>query len=132
MTTPLLREATHDDLRFVHASWFDSWWKLRARKNIEFEIYKKEMNPRIDRLIERSRVLVAFFPEVPDEILGWSCIERDALHFCVVKHEYRRSGIGRGLVFGNASYYTHMTDDVGQRFARKMSLKYNVFLIESR
>lgn len=90
------------------------------------------MGKRIDRLIERSFVTVAFFPEVPDEILGWACIEPDrlALHFAFVKREYRRVGIGTGLVSGLARCYTHQTDDVGHRFTRSIPLKFNPFLIE--
>jgi hypothetical protein len=128
--TPSIRQATDEDTRFVHSSWHVSFWKTHARKHTLKEIYDGGMDRRIDRLVFRSRVLVAFFPQVPDEVLGWSCVEGEALHYVYVKASYRNSGIGRGLVPSFVKWYTHPTDREGRVFAEKLSLKFNPFLLE--
>lgn len=131
--TPSLRTATDADLRFVHSSFHTAHWKNHARKHTLKEVYDAGMDKRIDRLVFRSKVLVAFFPEVPDEVLGWSCVEGDALHYVYVKAVYRRRGIGTGLVpAAAAKWYTHPTDREGRVFAESLSLKFNPFLLEKQ
>ncbi len=125
-----LRLASGADMRFIHSSWHTAFWKTHARKHVLKEVYDAGMDKRIDRLLFRSHVLVAFFPEVPDEVLGWSAIEGDALHYIYVKAAYRRRGIATGLVEGRAKWYTHATDREGRVFLERMSLKYNPFLLE--
>lgn len=126
--TPQLRLATFEDLRFVKSSWFDSYWNCYAKKKIEGVIYREEMRAAIERTINPTvRVLVAFFPEVPDEVLGWSATEGDVLHYVYVKGVYRRRGIGRGLVPDGTLYYTHGTDASGRAFAQKLGLRFNPF-----
>ena len=128
--TPSIREATDADTRFVHSSWHTDFWKTHAHKRILKEVYDASMDKRIDRLVFRSRVLVAYFPEVPDEILGWSCLEGDTLHYVYVKGVYRRKGIGTGLVRGLAKWYTHPTDREGRVFMERQSLKFHPFKLE--
>lgn len=132
MSAPSIREATDADLRFCHSSWHTDFWKTHAHKHISREVYDLSMDRRIDRLVQRSRVLVAFFPEVPDEVLGWSCLEVDTLHYVYVKGVYRRTGIGTGLVRGLAKWYTHPTDREGRAFMERQSLLYNPFKLEKQ
>jgi GNAT superfamily N-acetyltransferase len=127
---PSLREATDADTRLVHSSFHTAFWKTHAHKHTLKEVYDSGMDKRIDRLLFRSRVLVAYFPEVPDEVLGWSCLEGSALHYVYVKGVYRRRGIGKGLVPDSAKWYTHPTDREGRVFAESLSLKFNPFLLE--
>ena len=128
--TPSLRIATEADTRLIHSNFFMSYWKLHAHKHILKEVYDSEMDKRIDQILSRSRVLVAFFPEVPDEVLGWSCVEGSTMHYAYVKAVYRRRGIATGLVPDKTKFYTHRTDREGLTFAEKMSLKFNPFLLE--
>lgn len=131
MSTPTLRRATAADLRFVHSSWHTSFWNTWAKKYMERSTYSKEMDEWIDlHLSDPGNVLVAFFPEVPDEVLGWALIyeHTQALYYCYVKSTYRRMGIGRGLVEGRAKFYTQYTDSHGRKFAQAVGLQFNPFL----
>lgn len=127
--TPSVRPAIDADITFVRASWHTNFWKF-ARKRLEKKVYDPEQERRINRLVFKSRVLVAFFPEVPDEILGWSCISGDTLHYVYVKSVYRRRGIATGLVPG-VKTYTHATDRVGEAFAKSIGAQFNPYLLES-
>lgn len=132
MTTPSLRQATRNDLRFVHSSWHTSFWNTWAKKHVERSVYSKEMDQYIDTTLPFLTTLVAYFPEVPDEVLGWACIsekeEREHVLYCYVKSTYRRMGIGRGLVEGRAKFYTQYTDSHGRKFAQAVGLQFNPFL----
>ena len=130
MSTPTLRRATAADLRFVHSSWHTSFWNVWAKKYMERSVYSKEMDRWIDATLPFTIALVAYFPEVPDEVLGWACFveKREALYYCYVKSTYRRMGIGRGLVEGRAKFYTQYTDSHGRKFAQAVGLQFNPFL----
>jgi GNAT superfamily N-acetyltransferase len=119
------------DGKFIHSSWHTAYWKTSARKYLTRETYDAGQDRRIDRLIFQSHVLVAFFPEVPDEILGWACMRDDVLHYVYVKAVYRRRGIATGLVAGRASCYTHATDRVGEAFAASIGAVLNPYRLES-
>lgn len=121
------RKATEADLRFVHSSFFTSYWKTHAKKRVERDVYKTYMDKYIDRLLVYADVLVAFTDEVPDEVLGYSIITGPTLHWCYVKGYARRQGIGSGLVTPLATYYSHDTDAVGRKFAQSVGLKFNPF-----
>lgn len=130
MTTPTIRLATEDDLRFVHSSWHTNFWKVWANKHVQREHYNGGMDRRIERLLKRSKTLVAFFPEVPDEVLGWSCMEGDTLHYVYVKATYRRVGIGSGLTHGLVKWYTHQTNEAGRAFMARIEAQFNPFKME--
>ena len=128
--TPSIRRATDADTRFVHSSWHTAYWKTSAHKHLTREVYDPGQDRRIDRLLFESHVLVAFFPEVPDEILGWVCMKKDVLHYAYVKSVYRRRGIATGLVAGLATCYTHATDRVGEAFAASLNMQFNPYKLE--
>jgi GNAT superfamily N-acetyltransferase len=124
---PTIRIATQSDLRFIRSSWFDSYWHCYAKKKIEGVVYRSEMRLSIERLLKRSNVLVAFFDEVPDEVLGWSACEGQTCHYVYVKGDYRRQGLGKGLVPPQILYYSHATDAQGRLFANSVNMKFNPF-----
>ena len=128
--TPSIRRATPDDIIFVRASWHTNFWKLSARKHVTKNVYDPGQEKRINRLLFESHVLVAFFPEVPEEILGWVCMRQEVLHYAYVKSTYRRRGIASGLVAGQASCYTHATDRGGAQFAASINAQYNPYRLE--
>ena len=129
MSEPTLRVATPEDLRFVHSSWHTNHWKTWAHKHVSREVYNAGQDRRINLAVARSTVLVAYFPEVPDEVLGWACIEEapEVLHYVYVKGVYRRMGIGTGLVRGRARYFTHYTDAAGTRFAAAVNVTFHPY-----
>ena len=128
--SPTIRDATDADMRLVHSSWHTAYWKTHAHKHITREVYGPAQDRRIDRLVGQSRVLVAFFDEVPDEVLGWACLQGSTLHYVYVRGSYRRRGIASGLVSGLAKWYTHATDSEGRIFAEKLHLTYNPYRLE--
>lgn len=125
--TPEIREATDADKVFIASSWHTSYWKLHAKERIDGVIYREEMKRYIFNALEKSRVLVAFFPAVPDEVLGYSVVDGTTLHWVYVKSLYRRSGIGSGLVPSGLLYYSHATDTVGKSFAKSVGVLFNPF-----
>lgn len=122
-----VRPATPADLNFVHSSWHTSYWKLYARHHIKWALYRHGQDALINRLTGRSHILVAYMPSLPDEILGWACIEYGTVHWVYVKASYRRLGIARGLV-RNCDAYTQKTDSHGSRFTQACGLEYNPYL----
>jgi len=126
------RLATADDLRFVCAAWFESYWKSTMRPLCLFEEYKAGQDARIRRLIEKSKATVVYAAEIPDEILGFSVIEPGILHYAYVKVAYRRQRIAESLVqAAGVKYYTHQTP-LGRVFATHLGLLFNPYLLEDQ
>lgn len=134
MVTVKVRPATISDLRFVAASWYADYWSRWGKKHCERDKFHKGQGARIDRLLGRSHVLVAYLPEVPDEVLGWLCLDipTPTVHYCYVKGEYRRMGIASGLMQGQqADSFSHSVDTTGGAFASKFNLKFDPYTLES-
>ncbi len=117
-----IREATEDDLRFVRASWFESYRSGGFAPQVQFPIYREGQNSIIEGCLRRGRVFVAYATEVPDEVCSWVCGEGKLIHFAYTKLVYRRMGIAYNLVLrliretGPKRFHTHDTR-VGRSFA---------------
>lgn len=130
--TPSIRHATEADLRFCHSSWHTNYWKVYAHKHIERDVYARGQDQRIDRLLADATVLVAYFPEVEDEVLGWVAFERDALYYVYVKGTYRKAGIASGLVQNlGCKWYTHQTNEAGRAFLARFGMQFNPYKMET-
>ncbi len=124
MTAPSLsiREATEADLRFVRASWFESYRSGGFAPQVQFPIYREGQNGIIERCLVKGKVFVAFATEVPDEVCSWVCGEGNKIHFTYTKLVYRRMGIAYQLILhliretGPKKFHTHDTR-VGRSFA---------------
>lgn len=127
---PTIRKAIPSDLNFIRASWARSYWQTHARRHIPFPEYQVGQNKRMARILSGATTLVAYFPEVPDEVLGWVCREGSVLHYCYVKSAYRRNGIGSGLAGSMLKSYTHASDSTGGRFLDSLGLNFNPYLLE--
>lgn len=130
MTTPLIRRATADDMRLVHSSWHHNYWKTWANKRMPWESYWPGQDRRIARLVKEGVVLVAYFPEVPDEVLGWACLSGETLHYVYVKSTYRSAGIATGMTEGRVKWYSHFANEAGRRFMEKIGAQFNPYLVE--
>lgn len=126
-----VRRATTDDMRFVSASWFESYWKATARDlGVPFGAYKPGQDALIRRLTAAGDVLVAYLISVPDEILGYSVIENETLHYVYVKSVYRRQGIATGLIQHRAARYSHKTRGA-KWIAASLGLTYDPYTLTS-
>lgn len=99
------RNATVDDLRFVRASWFESYLKARRYEHEDFDIFRVGMNARMDKVLAFATVTVAYPENVPDEIVGYAVHDFEHLHYVYVKADYRRRGAGTMLLSFGPSVY---------------------------
>lgn len=94
-----LRPANESDLNFVAASWKQSFRKEypKLTKDEFFEV----INPKVDKIIERSDILIACDPEEPRVIYGYlvyKVVESiPVVHFAYVKQSLRRFGILKAM-----------------------------------
>lgn len=97
---------------------------------MRLDVFDKGQNTLIERLIKDFNPIVATFPEVPDEIVAWTCreFERPVTHFVYVKHAYRRLGIGSALIVGSQQH-SHQTRP-GELFFKRSGSLYNPFLLQ--
>lgn len=124
-----VREALQTDAPFILSSWFESYWKNHARRTgINYEAYRAHQDALIKALIVRSKVYVAYPSHLPDEIVGYSVLEGNVLHYVYVKSVYRRMGVATGLVRKAARIYTHAAEKPGRRFAESLGLQFNPYL----
>lgn len=124
-----VRSALESDKAFIHSSWFQSYWKTHAVDKIPREVYNRHQDKIIDSLITRSLTSVAFIPEVPDEILGWSVVEADTLHWVYVKGLYRKNGISKMVLPGGLKYYSHGANAPARKFLEKLGMQFNPYKV---
>ena len=139
-----IRPATEADLRFVRASWFESFRHGGYAPQVAFPTYRAGQSFVIERCLAKGRCYVAFATEVPDEVVSWVCVERalgekpkesGLLHFVYTKQVYRRLGTAIALARHafNAlavppAEHTHDTK-VGRSFAARIGTKLNPYLL---
>lgn len=116
----VLRECTDDDLNYVKSSYLLHFRDSFPTKYIPKRLYMSEQSRILNAILERSNVLIACFPESPDEIAGWVISEnRDGsfvLHYLYVRVAYRGMGVERQLLNAAAAdakmiVYSHMNDE---------------------
>lgn len=126
--TLVVRTATDDDMNFIAASWFESFWKGAMRDTgMPFMSYKAGQDALIRRLVKASTVVVVAAAVAPDEIVGYAVREGPVAHYVYVKQAYRRLGIGKRLVEG-CLLYTHQTR-AGERVARSIDAQYDPYAL---
>jgi len=130
-----IRPATEDDLKFVRASWFESFRRGGFAPQVAFPTYRAGQDGIIERCLARGRTYVAFATEVPDEVVSWVCVEGGTLHFVYTKQVYRRLGTAIALVTHafnavKARPVEHSHDTkAGRSFAAKIGTKLNPYLL---
>lgn len=108
---PVLREMVADDRNYVLSSWLRSYSEGPEFRSIARPVYFALYEPVVQRLISRSYVYVACLPDARDVVLGWAAIEKDALHYVLVKPRWRGNGIMRKLLADTAELpltFTHI------------------------
>lgn len=127
-----IREATEADLRFVRASWFESYRNGGYAPQVAFPTYRDGQHNIIERCLAAGRCFVAFATVVPDEICSWVCVQAPSLlHFAYTKQAYRRMGMAKFLLAhaaraGALLEHTHDTR-VGRSLAARIGTKHNPY-----
>lgn len=129
-----VRPATADDMRFVKASWYESYRRGGyVPQDMGSDLYHAGHAKVIDDIIARPsvKVAVAVYTEIPDEICSWVSWERDTLHYLYTKQAYRHLHIAQDLVKlvhpEPLRWASHMTRG-GERFGRLLRVRYNPYL----
>ncbi len=135
MTSPALaiRLATEDDLKFVRASWFESYKQGGYAPQVAFPVYRSGQDAVIEQCLKAGRTHVAYSTAVPDEVCSWICVESHKLHYIYTKLVYRRHGIAIALLThafneerSKPTEHTHDTR-VGRSFTARMGTKLNPY-----
>lgn len=110
------RDATPDDLGFILSSWLrsagDAWGDLKRADASAFrgteagwfaDVPHRFTRAAVVEITERpgAESIVACDPEAPHVLYGFIVAEpsQRIVHWCHVKHEFRRAGIGRELLY---------------------------------
>lgn len=141
-----LRGLTIDDAALVIDSWCTSYARSPVTGPISPELFKIEQRARINRLLPKSKQIVAAFTEDPRMVYGWVCYrplredtDHPLIHYMAVKPEYQGRGIGKSLLdlvrqaCGKTSldpvFFTHWTVPC-RRLERKWNIVYDPYLLE--
>lgn len=119
----VLRAAKLSDINFLTSSWLRSYRNAPAVSGVPNSTYYYYHHKVLEELLTRCTVMVACFPDRPDQILGYVCAEKfDAglvIHYLYVKKTFRNFGIARKLVDHLVEaekppkiLYTHKTRDM--------------------
>ena len=125
-----LRPAEPNEIRLIKNSWFNSFRRnSKLGRTLRPDLFDKGENTVIEQLITRFPPVIAVFPSVPDEVVGWVCREftRPVGHFIYVKQAFRRLGIGRTLAYGICEH-SHETR-TGELLAKQIGSVYNPFTL---
>ena len=122
-----IREAENRDINFIKNSWQKNF--ASSMKHVPLQIYHKNQDKLITKLMGRSTCYVACNPEDFYQIFGWILFDTledlGILHYIYVKHPFRRYGIASvmlGLIKYDKSYpiiathYSHGLDDLKKKF----------------
>lgn len=121
-----IRAPTPDELKLVRNSWFKSLQKNSdLGRWVRPDLFSPGANNLIERLTTVHLPVVTTLAAVPEEVLGWVCRSPDVVHYLYVKHDFRRQGVGRRLVYGAGQYTIRTT--TGEIVAKKLGLLYNPF-----
>jgi len=96
-----IRKHTKEDLPFIYRSWLmGQYYGLDlfslSKKDSFMNAYRKI----IDHILQRpnTEIQIAALAEDQEIILGYSILEKDALHWVFVKKEFRKMGIAKKLI----------------------------------
>jgi hypothetical protein len=117
----ILREHQDSDTNFVLSTWLRSFYealKFYSSGTIvvpypKDDIFFQGHQAKIKAIImsPKTRVVVCVAPDDETQIMGWIAFDDECVHYCYVKHMYRKLGIGKRLIAEakGASKYSHHT-----------------------
>ncbi len=133
-----LRAAKQYDMPFVRSSWFESYRKGGRAPEVGFDLFRKEHDDLMRRILRYADVQIAFpvgMPENDDTICGWVCYQGNIVHYVYTKLIYRRRGIADHLIESAVPkekfpLRTHTFETtVGRRLASKSVSQYNPYVL---
>lgn len=133
----LLRPPAASEAPFIYRNWLDSYFP-EQRARVKKTVYYAGHHALIERLLARSRCLVACNVDDPDQLYGFAVGESFgapmssvfALHYVYVKQTFRRMGIGGRLVLalsnGADIHHSHETE-AGRAFVSALRSTFNPY-----
>ena len=100
--TVILRDLIPTDQALIYSSWRNALWFAEKRPDSEADKFYAMTSKSIRKLLSETdnHVKIACLQEDPDEIIGYSVMNKDHLYFVYVKADYRKKGIGSLLTKG--------------------------------
>lgn len=94
-----IRPMEASDRSFVLATWLNNYkHESYFAARISDKVFFRHHHDVVERLLARSRVLIACDPGDANEIVGYIVWEPGVLHWCYVKKAFRQYGLGRALL----------------------------------
>jgi hypothetical protein len=127
----IIRDALPDELNFIYATWLNNYrYDSSIGKSCKNTVFFLEYPCILDSILDRSKVLVAYFPDTPKVILSYLVYEPGVLHYLFTKEVYRNNGIAMSLflkAFPNCGFkavdFSHRT-----LMSEPILQKYNSYL----
>lgn len=98
-----LRPLRPSDYNFILSSWLRSYRNSRFGKGFTNDVYYRSQTDVILGLLSTATTLVACLPDDEERIVGYIVSQMEPMgehfwvHYCYVRHTYRRFGIARQL-----------------------------------
>ena len=127
-----IRDGNTNDLNFILSTFLrglyygDSWFS-----SIPKDIFMANYKVMAATILAKSIVKVAYLPEDPNIILGYSILSADyqTAHFVYVKKMWRNKGIAKSLVPKHPMYVSHLTELGRTLMAKLPGAVFNPFAI---
>lgn len=130
-----LRSIVPSDVAFVFSTWLRSY--RSAAEKVSAAVYFQFQREAIERMLSRSRVLVACDPETRGHVLSYLVLESiggvPVLHYAYTKAPFRRLGIAGSLLSAAlagaefAPQHTHETP-AGRKLIKRVGSTWNPYL----
>lgn len=127
-----VRNANQQDLNFIRASWFESWWKREWKEKTDFETYEREVGNILRENLLSAQALVAYFDNAPEEVVSYIVSYNKTLYYVYTKHAFR--GLGFAKILLQAVKPTEYTCNTGRKWrtaAEKMGMTFNPWALKS-
>lgn len=134
----VVRDVVEGDARFIDDSYLNSFRRQKPMSWVRHDLYFRPQRAILTQILGRSRVLVACFPEDPNEILGYAIYEymNDALVLHYIYAKLGGHGIRQRLLRAAAGglqmvAVTHAIPDFWQlvKKAAPMTVVYDPYLL---
>ncbi len=133
-----IRDGQDGDVPFIFSSWLKSFRTGLFCKHVDNNFYYAGQHKLMEKIVKRSKIIVAVDPHNPADIYGYLCFEHiDGLlviHYGYTKHTFRCMGVFRQLIkhtnqdFNNVSLYSH-SSIMASILAKQYNLVYNPYIL---